>query len=117
MAIALSGMMFSTQAVAETQIITLPGDEIEYELQPFNDVDGIAGTNAGKNGTDGEAAYIFQTMDETLAAENPISVNSDVIIHGDNGGDGSASGDGDEGAVTISEDSLQINNNGEIYGI
>ncbi|WP_239375108.1 autotransporter outer membrane beta-barrel domain-containing protein [Snodgrassella gandavensis] len=120
-AIALSGMVFSTQAAAETQIITLPGDGIAYELQPLDDLDGITNTNVSKNGTDGKAAYIFQTKDGTLIADNPISVNSDVRIGGGNGGNGTDDDDGDggdggHGAVAISGDHLRIENNGFIGG-
>jgi autotransporter family porin len=121
-AIVLSSMLFNNETVAGTQNITLPGDGIDYMLQEVTEVNGISGTNNHINGTDGKAAYIFQTNIGSTAESNLISVNKGISIKGGDGGEGnfdrnsSNVGTGGNGGEGINGDRLKINNSGDING-
>lgn len=118
----LSSVLFSNETVAETQHITLPGDGIDYNLKDVAQLDGIEGTNSNLNGTDGKAAYIFETDINSTAEDNVISVNEGIAIRGGNGGKGKFDekstnvGAGGYGGEAINGDRLKINNSGEIKG-
>ncbi|WP_239349197.1 autotransporter outer membrane beta-barrel domain-containing protein [Snodgrassella communis] len=119
-AMGLSSILFSTQATAATQTITLPGDKTEYILLELSNLDGQDGTNT--NEADGKPAYIFHTNTGTSAEDNLISIGSGVGINGGRGGEvfGSVGnvvgGNGGNGATAIQGDNLTINNGGSIGG-
>lgn len=118
----LSSVLFSNETVAETQHITLPGDGIDYNLKDVAQLDGIEGTNSNLNGTDGKAAYIFETDINSSAEDNVISVNKGIAISGGNGGNGKFDeestklGMGGYGGEAINGDRLKINSSGTIRG-
>ncbi|SCC08835.1 autotransporter outer membrane beta-barrel domain-containing protein [Gilliamella intestini] len=127
-AITLGSLFLSSGAFAETQNITLPADGSKYQLEPIDGLNGTDGTSKStKNGTDGKAAYIFETGAETKPEDNVITIDSDVFISGGNGGKGFSGeqvsdedsytgGNGGNGALAIKGDRLKIINDGTING-
>ncbi|WMY91930.1 autotransporter outer membrane beta-barrel domain-containing protein [Snodgrassella communis] len=104
-AIALGSILFSSEVLAETQNITLPGNGTNYQLQAVPDLDPTTDDRA--NGKD---AYIITTGTGTTAANNPISIDSGVTIQG------GYSISGGNGGIAIKGDRLKINNKGSITG-